>query len=226
VLSLLAGSLTSCISIKGTPMVLDNRDNEDATRHDEGHGKDDNERGGWAVVPILQQWVRFFSIDSSYLTSSTTESPTVAPDATKTMKTPSPRYIALSTRFSACQTRRNVRGTCHHQHNPPKTSVRARFRRLWVFPGRYHHDNPSAAPHNCRNRARTLDFGGCGLSLPATTTNHQSTAEIKRPRLFPALVGFLCLSNVPQISTTPPNRARLDFSVQWGIFRCCKCSSP
>ena len=169
--------------------------------------------------------VPFFSIDSSYLTNSTTESPTVAPDATKTMKTPSPRYIALSTRFSACQTRRNARGTWLPPPTQPTENERSRsFSAVvgspWSLPPR----QPISRPHNCRNRARTL---GCGLSLPAsTTTNHQPTAEIKHPRLFPALLGFLCLSNVPQISTTPPNRARLDFSVQWGILRCCKCSSP
>ena len=123
-----------------------------------------------------------FYLDSSY-TNSTTESPTIALDATKTMKMPSPRYITLSTRFSACQTSRNARGTygCHHQHNPLKLSVRTRFWQLWGFPGHYHHDNPSATCRHYNQLSTTPPQllkssadAHCGLSLPAaTTTNHQ-----------------------------------------------------
>jgi len=184
-LSLLAGSLTSCISIKGTPMVLDNRDNEDATRHDEGHGKDDDERGGWAVVPILQQWFRFF-LDSNYLTNSTTEGPTVAPDATKTMKTPSPRYIALSTRFSACQTRRNARGTWLPPPTQPTENERSRsFSAVggfpWSLPPRQPISRPPQLPKSspdARFRRLWTVFACLHYDQPSTNRRNQASAPV------------------------------------------------
>jgi len=98
----------------------------------------------------------------------------------------------------------------------PKSSVRTRFQRLWAVFACRHYGQLSTIPtttkierlhsflavvdclclpplrptinhpHNRRNRASALIFGSCGLSFP---------------------------SNVPQISTTPPSRARLDFVV-------------
>ena len=114
-------------------------------------------------------------------------------------------------------------GRCYYHHlfpppQLPESSIRARFQRLLAFSGRCHYHPhqlapttseswvfgvvgliwlprppppPTNHPTTPENERLRLFFSGCGLSLVAAATMTPITPKIERACLFSAVVGFL-----------------------------------
>jgi len=116
-----------------------------------------------------------------------------------------PRNQARMLGFVGCWTA----ATANHPHNP----LSERSRLLWACSGRCcHHDNP-ATPHNPRNRARMLGFGGCWT---AATANHPHNPPQEHSCLLWACPGRRCHHDDPPTPHNPRNQARmLSFGGCW-----------